>query len=104
MAGAVVRGNQASVSVPSPAACRRALQAFAAAMIQEPRIALHRAPGISGLSARSRRLGVLVGSHPKAARTHPQHASHSGLLEPRGTSTVLKDPGVRDMNTWSVNP
>jgi hypothetical protein len=32
------------------------------------------------------------------------HASHSGLLEPRGTSTVRKAPGVRDSTTWSVNP
>jgi hypothetical protein len=33
-----------------------------------------------------------------------QCASHSGLLEPRGISTVLKDPGVRDITTWSVIP
>ena len=33
-----------------------------------------------------------------------QFASHWGLLEPRGTSTVLKEPGVRDMTTWSVSP
>jgi hypothetical protein len=26
-----------------------------------------------------------------------QDASHSGLLEPRGTSTDLKEPGARDM-------
>jgi hypothetical protein len=26
------------------------------------------------------------------------------LLEPRGTSTVRKEPGVRDMTTWSVSP
>src|SRR5258708_39031892 len=31
-------------------------------------------------------------------------ASHSGLLEPRGTSTVRKAPGVRDKTTWSVMP
>lgn len=31
-------------------------------------------------------------------------ASHSGLLEPRGTSTVRKDPGVAAMTTWSVSP
>ena len=30
--------------------------------------------------------------------------SHSGLLELRGTSTVRKDPGVRDITTWSVMP
>jgi hypothetical protein len=30
--------------------------------------------------------------------------SHSGLLEPRGTSTVLKAPGVFDNTTWSVMP
>jgi hypothetical protein len=35
---------------------------------------------------------------------YSQFASHSGLLEPRGTSTVLKEPGVRDMTTWSVSP
>jgi len=34
----------------------------------------------------------------------PYEASHSGLLEPRGTSTVRKAPGVRDKTTWSVNP
>ena len=33
-----------------------------------------------------------------------QPASHSGLLEPRGTSTVLKEPGVRDITIWSVIP
>jgi len=31
-------------------------------------------------------------------------ASHSGLLEPRGASTVRKAPGVRDKTTWSVKP
>jgi hypothetical protein len=31
-------------------------------------------------------------------------ASHSGLLEPRGTNTVLNEPGVRDISTWSVMP
>jgi hypothetical protein len=35
---------------------------------------------------------------------HPHRVSHSGLLEPRGTSTVLKDPGVFDKTTWSVIP
>jgi hypothetical protein len=35
---------------------------------------------------------------------HPHRVSHSGLLEPRGTSTVLKDPGVFDKTTWSVMP
>jgi hypothetical protein len=35
---------------------------------------------------------------------HPHRASHSGLLEPRGTRTVLKDPGVFDRTTWSVMP
>ena len=30
--------------------------------------------------------------------------SHSGLLEPRGTSTVRKAPGVRDITIWSVIP
>jgi hypothetical protein len=34
----------------------------------------------------------------------PHCVSHSGLLEPRGTSTVLKDPGVFDRTTWSVMP
>src|SRR5262249_54061286 len=28
--------------------------------------------------------------------------SHSGLLEPRGTSTVLKEAGVFDRTIWSV--
>src|SRR5262249_44509435 len=32
------------------------------------------------------------------------YTSHSGLLEPRGTRTVRKAPGVRDRNTWSVMP
>jgi hypothetical protein len=36
-----------------------------------------------------------------APRSQP---SHSGLLEPRGTSTVRKSPGVRDRTTWSVKP
>jgi len=30
--------------------------------------------------------------------------SHSGLLEPRGASTVRNPPGVRDMTIWSVIP
>jgi len=34
----------------------------------------------------------------------PHEASHSGLLEPRGTNTVLNEPGVRDISTWSVMP
>jgi DNA-binding transcriptional LysR family regulator len=33
-----------------------------------------------------------------------QADNHSGLLEPRGTSTVRKEPRVRDMTTWSVSP
>jgi hypothetical protein len=28
-----------------------------------------------------------------------ERASHSGLLEPRGTGIVMKEPGVRDMAT-----
>jgi hypothetical protein len=32
-----------------------------------------------------------------------QRSSHSGLLEPRGTSTVLKEAGVRD-RSFSVIP
>ena len=36
------------------------------------------------------------------ARNH--RAIHSGLLDPRGTRTVLNEPGVRDMTTWSVSP
>lgn len=38
------------------------------------------------------------------SRPAPHEGSHSGLLEPRGTSTVLKEPGVRDSTTWSVIP
>jgi DNA-binding NarL/FixJ family response regulator len=38
------------------------------------------------------------------ARIQPPQPSHSGLLEPRGTSTVRKAPGVRDKTTWSVMP
>ena len=34
----------------------------------------------------------------------PQKLSHSGLLEPLGSSTVRKAPGVRDKTTWSVKP
>ena len=34
----------------------------------------------------------------------PQEASHSGLLEPRGSSTVRKEPGVLDRTTLSVKP
>src|ERR1700722_19758672 len=34
----------------------------------------------------------------------PPQASHSGLLEPRGTNTVRNAPGVRDKTTWSVKP
>ena len=33
-----------------------------------------------------------------------QSFSHSGLLEPFGTSTVLKAPGVFDRMPWSVMP
>ena len=33
-----------------------------------------------------------------------QRSSHSGLLEPRGTSTVLKEPGVFERIPWSVMP
>ena len=33
-----------------------------------------------------------------------QKASHSGLLEPLGSSTVRKEPGVLDKTTWSVMP
>jgi hypothetical protein len=40
----------------------------------------------------------------KAQVRHGHRVSHSGLLEPRGTSTVLKDPGVFDRTTWSVMP
>ena len=39
--------------------------------------------------------------HPPGA---PYEVSHSGLLEPRGTSTVRKEPGVLDKTTWSVMP
>ncbi|SMG52619.1 hypothetical protein [Paraburkholderia susongensis] len=35
---------------------------------------------------------------------HLHRANHSGLLEPRGTCTVLKAPGVFDKTTWSVMP
>jgi len=35
---------------------------------------------------------------------NPHRTSHSGLLEPLGTSTVLKEPGVRDITIWSVIP
>src|SRR5277367_2004647 len=38
------------------------------------------------------------------ARTIMTQVSHSGLLEPRGASTVRKAPGVRDKTTWSVKP
>ena len=31
-------------------------------------------------------------------------SSHSGLLEPRGSSTVRKNPGVLGKTTWSVIP
>lgn len=34
----------------------------------------------------------------------PQEASHSGLLEPRGSSAVRKEPGVLDRTTLSVRP
>src|SRR5262245_24997054 len=31
-------------------------------------------------------------------------SNHSGFDEPRGTSTVRKEPGERDKTTWSVRP
>ena len=45
---------------------------------------------------------VLQGPSQRIGSAHAP--SHAGLLEPRGTSTVLKDPGVRDRSTWSVMP
>jgi hypothetical protein len=39
-----------------------------------------------------------------ALMSQSPQGSHSGLLEPRGTSTVRKAPGVRDKTTWSVMP
>jgi len=54
------------------------------------------------LLATQRRPFVADSQH---ARPHDHQAdNHSGLLEPRGTSTVRKEPGVRDMTTWSVSP
>ena len=47
---------------------------------------------------------VRRGQRPKRRKRCFQRVSHSGLLEPRGTSTVLKEPLVRDMTTWSVSP
>src|SRR5215469_2148212 len=34
----------------------------------------------------------------------PYRASHLGVLEPRGASTVWNEPGVLDKTTWSVMP
>jgi hypothetical protein len=47
---------------------------------------------------------TLLAYFAKVQVGHPHRVSHSGLLEPRGTSTVLKDPGVFDKTTWSVMP
>ena len=45
--------------------------------------------------------------HGQGVFHHPAHqfqrSSHSGLFEPRGTSTVLKEAGVRD-RSFSVIP
>ena len=50
--------------------------------------------------------GLFVVHGPATPFRHwrSQRTSHSGLLEPRGTSTVLNEPGVRDRTTWSVIP
>jgi len=47
---------------------------------------------------------MLLAYFAKVQVGHPHRVSHSGLLEPRGTSTVLKDPGVFDKTPWSVMP
>ena len=54
-------------------------------------------------SPRSGCLSFMASAAPFRERCS-QRASHSGLLEPRGTSTVLNEPGVRDMTIWSVIP
>ena len=51
----------------------------------------------------TRRRSFVADSQHAGPHDH-QADNHSGLLEPRGTSTVRKDPGVRDMTTWSVSP
>jgi hypothetical protein len=58
------------------------------------------------------RVVISTGHHSALPYTHavrikvvgPQRASHSGLLEPRGSSTVQKAPGVLDRTTLSVKP
>jgi hypothetical protein len=47
---------------------------------------------------------ALLADFERVQAGHPYRVSHSSLLEPRGTSTVLKDPGVFDRTTWSVMP
>jgi len=51
-------------------------------------------------------LTTLPGQPPSTASqvAAPHEASHSGLLEPRGSSTVRNEPGVRDRTTLSVMP
>lgn len=41
---------------------------------------------------------------PVSVRVCAHDPSHSGLLEPRGSSTVRKEPGVLDKATLSVMP
>jgi hypothetical protein len=48
--------------------------------------------------------GTGVRVHKSAGGKDHGSGSHSGLLEPRGTSTVRKAPAVRDITTWSVIP
>ena len=48
---------------------------------------------------------ILSGGYDfRGARRPRLQPSHSGLLDPRGTNTVLNEPGVRDISTWSVMP
>jgi hypothetical protein len=47
---------------------------------------------------------AFLGNFAKMQASNLYRVSHSGLLEPRGTSTVVKDPGVFDRTTWSVMP
>ena len=65
-------------------------------------IAKHRAPTTNVTTVKVRfmilRISGFVGP------LWSQRSNHSGLLEPRGTSTVLKESGVRDRIPWSVIP
>src|SRR5262249_55862337 len=67
-------------------------------------IAKHRAPMTNVTTLNTSFMGDPDRISCFAGPLWSQRSSHSGLLEPRGTSTVLKESGVRDRIPWSVIP